>query len=212
MGSFLGIGAGDAGPLDAWIADAVLEAQGGAPGGELLDVLLPDHLHTGAVAQGLAGARQGRLQPRVVGGERGDDDVDVRRPEGRLPVGGGAVADVAQGFGAGRHALLELERKAVQRRLGYPEGTQAVPGEGHGDPGVLVRDWRWGGRCRSTAAATRGTSRPACRSSTRRKTYLPTYGDGRWWSAPLWMSSISTLMAGPLLVAAFMIDVVSAVA
>ena len=171
------------------------------PVGSCSDVLLPDHLDTGAVAQCRAGARQGRLQPRVVGGERRNDDVDVRRPEGRLPVGGGAVADVAQGFGA---------------RPPCPAGTRAesCPATAWGTPRArspcqvraTATQASWLGSALGRPLSTAGSShprnsRPACRSSTRRKTYLPTYGDGRWCSAPLWMSSISTLMLSPAVTA-----------
>ena len=43
-GGFLGVGAGQPDALDVRMADAVAEAEGGAPGRELVDLLLPDHL------------------------------------------------------------------------------------------------------------------------------------------------------------------------
>ena len=39
----------------------------------------------------------------------------------------------------------------------------------------------------------RTSSRPAARSSMRSSRYVPTYGDGRCWSTPRWMSSSSRL-------------------
>ena len=66
-----------------------------------------------------------------------EGDVDVRRAERLLPVLGVALADVAELAGARGHALAELRREAVQRRLRHAERLQPVVGEGDGEPGAV---------------------------------------------------------------------------
>ncbi|MER6327801.1 hypothetical protein ABT298_00465 [Streptomyces sp. NPDC001034] len=77
------------------MADAVAETEGGAPGRELADVLLPDHLDAGRVLVGDAGPLQFLVELRRVGGEGAQRDVDITGSERRLPVGRRALAQVA---------------------------------------------------------------------------------------------------------------------
>jgi hypothetical protein len=80
-----------------------------------------------------------RRQPRGVGRQRRQRHVDVGGSKRLLPIGRAAVADVAQLGRAGRHALLELRREAVQRFLWHAQRLQALVGEGNGDPGAAGR-------------------------------------------------------------------------
>ena len=153
--------------LDRRLADAVLEAERRAAGRELVAVLAPDQLDAGELRVGAAGLLGDGLQPRGVGGEHGDGDVDVAGAERLLPVLGAAVADVAQLGGAGRHALPELRREAVQRLLRHAERLQAVVGEGDGDPGAVRGLGRRAGPSRRAACSRRTSARPAARSSMR---------------------------------------------
>ena len=90
-------------------------------------------------------ARQYGLEPRRVGRERADRDVDVRGPERLFPVFGRALADIAQFCRARGHALLELRRKAVERILWHAQRLQALEGERGGDPSLMVGISRVGG-------------------------------------------------------------------
>ena len=131
--------AGDSAALHRRLADPVLEAEGGAPRRQLVAVLAPDHLHPGQVLVGAAGPLDHRRQPRGVGRQRRQRDVDLGGSERLLPVGWAALADVAELGRAGRHALPELRREAVQRLLRHAERLQARVGEGNGDPGAAGR-------------------------------------------------------------------------
>jgi hypothetical protein len=122
-GGFLGIGARNRASLDARIADAVAEAQRGASGGELVDLLPPDHLDAGRLPESGAGALQRLLQSLLVGRERVQHDVDVGGAERWLPVRRITLADVAEHVRPRRHALLKRQREAVERLLGHPEGS-----------------------------------------------------------------------------------------
>src|SRR5439155_24392466 len=81
-----GIRAGDPRPLDRRLADPVLEAEGGAPRWQLVAVLAPDHLAPGELLAGTACTLDDSLQPRGVGRERRQRDVDIGASERRLPV------------------------------------------------------------------------------------------------------------------------------
>jgi hypothetical protein len=70
--------AGQAAAFDGGMADAVLEAEGGAFARQRVDVLPPDRFDAGQQMVGGAGPLQDRLEPLGVGGERGQGDVDVR--------------------------------------------------------------------------------------------------------------------------------------
>ena len=134
--SLPGVGAGDPAALHRRLADPVLEAEGGAPRRELVAVLAPDHLHPGQLLVGAACPLGHRRQPRGVGRQRRQRHVHVGGSKRLFPIGRAAVADVAQLGRAGRHALPELRREAVQRLLGHAQRLQALVGEGNGDPGA----------------------------------------------------------------------------
>ena len=74
------------------------------------------------------------LALRDVARKEDDDRVEVGARQSAHPIVGMVVARVAEHLGAGDHALAELLGKGRQRSLVHAERTQAVPGEGHGDP------------------------------------------------------------------------------
>jgi hypothetical protein len=63
---------------------------------------------------GAAGPLDHRRQPRGIGRQRRQRDMDIGGPERLLPIAGAALADVTEVGRAGRHALLELGCEAVQ--------------------------------------------------------------------------------------------------
>ena len=129
----------DAAAFDRRLADAVLEAEGGAPGRELVAVLAPDHLDAGQLLVRAPRPLGDRLEARRVGREHRQRDVHVGRAERLLPVLRAALADVAELGRARRHPLPELRREAVERVLRHAERLETVIGEGDGDPGVVRR-------------------------------------------------------------------------
>jgi hypothetical protein len=138
-GSLPRVRAGDAAALHRRLADPVLEAEGGAPRRELVAVLAPDHLNSRQLLVGAACPLDHGRQPRGVGRQRRQRDVDIGGSERLLPIGRAAVADIAELRRARRHALPELRREAVQRALRHPQRLQALVGEGNGDPGAASR-------------------------------------------------------------------------
>ena len=85
---------------------------------------------------------------RAIAGEEDGDGVQVRAGQAAHPVVGVIGARVAEDLGAGDHALLELLGERAQRRLVHSQRPQAVPGEAHGHPAVVLvhRGARLGGR------------------------------------------------------------------
>jgi hypothetical protein len=65
--SLCGVRAGDTAALHRRLADPVLEAEGGAPGGQLVAVLAPDHLHPGQLLMGAARPLDRRRQSLGIG-------------------------------------------------------------------------------------------------------------------------------------------------
>src|SRR5918995_3165192 len=124
--------------FDGRLADPVLEAEGGAPGGELVAILIPDDLHALKLLVGATYLLDGGLEPRGIGRERGQRDVHVGSTEWLLPIVGAARPHVAQLDSARRHPLLELRREAVKRVLRYAKRLQALIRESNGDPGVVL--------------------------------------------------------------------------
>src|SRR5829696_9130010 len=130
---------GHAAAFDRRLADPVLEAEGGAPGGELVAVLSPDDIHARKLLVGATHFLDGGLEPRGIGRERGQRDVHLGATEWLLPTGGAALPNVAQLDRARRHPLLELWREAVERVLRHTERLQALVREGHCDPRAVLR-------------------------------------------------------------------------
>ena len=60
------------------------------------------------------GARKYTLEPRRVGGERAEPDMDIRGPERLLPILGGALTDIPELCRTRRHALLERQRESCR--------------------------------------------------------------------------------------------------
>ena len=87
---------GPAASLDRGLADAVLEAERGPSGGELVAVLTPDHLHSRQLGVCLPCLLGGRLEPSGVRRESRDGHVHVGAPERLLPVLGTALTHVSQ--------------------------------------------------------------------------------------------------------------------
>ena len=96
-------------------------------------------------------AREYALEPRRVGRERAERDMDVRGPERLFPVFGGALADIAQFCRARGHALLERQREAVERVLRNAQRLEALEGERGADPSLVagIRRARGGGERRN---------------------------------------------------------------
>ena len=94
---------------------------------------------TGRVLVGDAGPLQRLVQPRRIGGEGAQRDMDIGRSERWLPVGRGTLAHVTDQVRPRGHALTKRPRKAVQRLLGHPQGPQSLVGERHRHPGILAR-------------------------------------------------------------------------
>ena len=152
IGALLRVGGGDPASFDRGLANAVLEAEGGASGRELIAVLAPDHFDAGELLVRVPCPLGERLQPFGIGRERGQRDVHVGRPERLLPVLGTALAHVAELGCARRHPLPELWREAVQRILRYAQRLETLVGEGDRDPRVLRRIGETAGRSRRTGA------------------------------------------------------------
>ena len=89
------------------------------------------------------------------------------------------------------HALPELGREAVERRLRHAQRLQPVVGEGDREPRARAPAGATAGPSPTRFSSRRTRARPAVRSSMRSRMYVPTYGEGRSCSAPLWMSSSS---------------------
>ena len=123
IGRSCGLDGRDAAPFDRGLADAVLEAERGASGRELVAVLTPDHLHAGQPFVRFASPLGERLQGGRVGREHRERDVHLGRPEWLLPMLGAALADVAELGRARRHPLPELRREAVERVLRYAQSA-----------------------------------------------------------------------------------------
>ena len=75
-----------------------------------------------------------------VAGEQDGDGVEVRAGETAYPVLWIIFSGIPQHFCARDHALLELFRERGQRALIYTKCAQAVPGEGHRYPALVVVD------------------------------------------------------------------------
>lgn len=137
-GDFLRVGTGQPDALDVRVADAVTEAEGGAPGRQLVDVLLPDHLDTGRVLVGDTGPLQLLVQLRRIGRQGAQRDMNLARSERCLPVGRSTLAHIPDQLRPSGHALTKRPRKAVQRLLRHPQGPQPLVGERHSHPGILT--------------------------------------------------------------------------
>src|SRR5262249_49270170 len=74
------------------------------------------------------------LPLRHVAREQNHDRMKVRAGEAAHPVIGMVRARVAEHLRTRRHALAELLRKRRKRRLVDAKRSQAIPGEGDGDP------------------------------------------------------------------------------
>ena len=135
----LRVGGRNPASFDRGLANAVLEAEGGASGRELVAVLAPDHLDAGQLLVRVPCPLGERLQACRIGREHRQRDVHVGRPERLLPVLGAALADVAELGRARRHPLPELWREAVERVLRHAQRLETVIGEGDRDPGVVRR-------------------------------------------------------------------------
>ena len=140
------VGTDDAAALDRRLADAILEAERLALVGQRVDILAPEQLDAGQLAQGCASALNQRLEALGVGREGQQHDVNVGGAERRLPVLGRVLADVAEIGGTSGHALLELGREAGQRLLGHTQRLEAVEREAEGQPSLLGGVGRVGGR------------------------------------------------------------------
>src|SRR3954447_8966209 len=112
--SLLGVRARSATAFDGRLTDAVLEAEGGSPAGELVAVLPPDELDALKVPSGMDSPVDDRLVPPGVRREYSHGDVDVGGTQWLLPVVGAAVSDVTELRGTCRHPFPELRGEALQ--------------------------------------------------------------------------------------------------
>ena len=108
------------------MADAVPEPESFLLGGQRVTIQAPDGGDPGEFLIRFPGAREYALEPRRVGRERAKPDMDVRGPERLLPILGGALTDIPQFCGARGHALLERQRKAVERVLRNAQRLEAL--------------------------------------------------------------------------------------
>ena len=81
---------------------------------ELVAVLTPDHFNSPQVLIGGSGPVQGRRQPGGVGRQDSQRHMHSRASQRLLPCRRAALRHVTQLGGAGRHALAELGREALE--------------------------------------------------------------------------------------------------
>ena len=77
---------------------------------------------------------------RFVTRKEDDDGMQIGAGELADPMFGGIDAVVAEYRSPGRHALLELLRERGERSLVQSERAQAVPGESHRHPALVLVD------------------------------------------------------------------------
>ncbi|WP_273500048.1 hypothetical protein [Paracoccus sphaerophysae] len=80
----------------------------------------------------------GAVAGGLVHGIDGQRDVALLALERRVPVFRRVLAKVAQDVGAGRHPLLEGQRKGLQRRLGDAQRLEPLMTEGDAGPEVEI--------------------------------------------------------------------------
>src|SRR5215475_3306571 len=128
------------------MADPIPEPEGFLRSGQRVAVLAPERGDPWQFLIGLPRALKHRLKPWRVRRERGEYDVDVRRPERLFPVCGAALAGIAQCVRARSHPLLELPREAVEGILRHAEHLEALERERDAHPGIAGGAGRVGSR------------------------------------------------------------------
>ncbi len=78
------------------------------------------------------------LQFRRIACKQDHDGMQVGACRLVDPVRGIIASGIAEHLRSRHHALAEFLRRACERCLVHPERTQAVPGECHGDPALVL--------------------------------------------------------------------------
>ena len=140
-GCSCGLVGGRAAALDRGLADAVLEAERGAPGRELVAVLAPDQLDPGRARAWARRACSATASSALgVGGEHGDGDVHVAACRAASPSGRGRSRRRRPGRRRGPPCPAGTPaRSCPATSCGTPSAFRPVVGEGDGDPGVRAR-------------------------------------------------------------------------
>ena len=105
-----------------------------------LQVQRREHLNAFAPRDELVVLRLAAPALGGIAGEQDRDGVKVRAGEASDPVVRMILSGVAEHLRAGDHALLELFGERGQRTLIHAKRAQAVPGEGHRHPALVLFD------------------------------------------------------------------------
>ena len=154
MGCSLGFDPGMPLPsIAGWLMPS-LNPKASCVGGQRVTIQAPDGGDPVEFLVRRPGAREYTLKPRRVGGERAEPDVDIRGAERLLPILGGTLTNIPELCRTRRHALLERQRKAVERVLRNTQRLEALERESGADPRLAGSDQpgSWRRRARESAA------------------------------------------------------------
>src|SRR6266850_2501158 len=137
--------------FDCRMADAIAKTKWFLLVGKCMTVLSPDSFDSRHFLISPPGSIKRGLKSFLVGRNRDQHHVDIRRPKWLLPVFGAALASVSQLLCSRCHPLTEFPRKTVKRIWRYAEGFETLISKCHAHPRVSQRACRISGRGHNSA-------------------------------------------------------------